>query len=98
MSIKCAFEGHAQRADTCQKEAKGFFRSKKGTLWPLCNSCAERHRKLVLEGLKAGGVTAQKAAKATFDIPLDDPETLEDFRRQDPEVLQSLIRMVDEKS
>lgn len=94
MAIKCVFAEHPQRADTCQKDACGFFRTQKGTLWPLCASCSERHRKLILAGLKAGGVTARKAAGATFDIPLDDPETLEAFQAQGSEILEDIIRSV----
>jgi len=95
--IRCAFHAHAQRAVICKGEATSFFKTQKGTLWPLCGPCSERHRQIVLEVIKVGGVHVDAAAAAVFDIPLDDPETLATFRLQDPKALQRVIQAVDER-
>lgn len=95
--IHCAFHGHIQRASICQGEARNFFVTAKGTVWPLCEACAQRHKELVLRVAKNGGLDAENAAKAVFDIPLDDPEALSVWKAQDPEKIQRVIRMVDER-
>ena len=96
--IPCAFDGHAQRASICRGEATSFFRTAKGMLWPLCQACSDQHKKLVLDLAKDGPVKVEHLIGATFDIPLDDPETLLAWRAQDPEKVQSVIRSVDERA
>ncbi len=93
--IRCAFDGHVQRSNICQGEATSFFRTSKGTLWPLCKACSDRHRKLVLQVAQQGGIDAKNAAGATFDIPLDDPEASEAFLSQDPDKIEKVIEAVD---
>lgn len=95
MSIRCAFDGHTQRASICQGEATSFFKTYKGTLWPLCPMCSDRHRDLVLKVAQRGDINAAIAAGATFDIPLDDPKALAAWKAQDPEKIQKVIRAVD---
>jgi hypothetical protein len=91
--ILCAFDGHIQRAKICQGEATSFFRTAKGTLWPLCTACAEQHKKVILA--IAHGVDPNKLIGATFDIPIDDPEAVKMFKDQDPEIIRRIIRRVD---
>jgi hypothetical protein len=96
--INCAFHGHVQRANTCEGAAQSFFRTAKGTLWPLCGACAQRHKELVLKVAQSGGIDAENAAGAVFDISLDDPDTLAGWEAQDPEMIQRVIRAVDQGS
>lgn len=94
--IPCAFDGHAQRSAICQGEAKSFFRTAKGTLWPLCDACAAQHKKLVLDIAKSGSIKVEALAEAVFDISLEDPDALAAYQAQDPEETTDIIRTVDE--
>jgi len=95
MTIDCAFKGHVQRAATCEMEAKSFFKTAKGTLWPLCPSCAERHKKLILDLTRKQKLPVGSVAGAVFDLPLDDPDLLAAFKAQDPQRIESVIGQVD---
>lgn len=91
--IRCAFDCHVQRVGICEGSAMSFFRTSKGTLWPLCRACACRHKELVLR--VARDVDIGSVAGATFNIALDDPEALSTWRVQDPGRIQRIIQAVD---
>jgi len=95
MIIDCAFHGHAQRADICEGQATSFFRTAKGTLWPLCPPCAERHKQLILDLTRRQKIPVGSVAGAVFDIPLDDAEVLAAFQAQDPKRVEAVIGQVD---
>jgi len=96
MTIYCAFNGHIQRASICQGEAKSFFRTAKGTLWPLCEACADKHKQLVLNVAKDGTIRPENLAEAVFDIPLDDADALASYQAQDPDKLRRIIQAIDD--
>lgn len=93
--IDCAFKSHTCRADVCQGEATSFFRTAKGTHWPLCPACSDRHKDISVSLAKDGKLAVGPIAGAIFDIPLDDPEALAAWRAQDPQRIQEVIRTVD---
>jgi len=95
MTIDCAFHGHVQRANTCEGQAASFFRTAKGTLWPLCPSCAERHKQLILDLAKKQKLPVGSLAGAVFDLPLDDDEILAAWKAQDPQRIEGVINQVD---
>jgi len=96
MTVYCAFKGHIQRANICQGEAKSFFRTAKGVLWPLCQACADKHKQLVLGATKEGNIRLENLAGAVFDIPLDDTESLTAYQAQDPDKIRRIIQTVDD--
>lgn len=91
--IRCVFEGHAHRRDICQGEAQSFFRTAKGTLWPLCQPCAERHKEMILQIATDGTLNVETAV---FDIPIDDPDAVQAWKEQGPEKIQKVIQAVDQ--
>ncbi len=93
--IDCAFKGHGQRATICEEQATSFFRTAKGTLWPLCRPCAERHKQLSLDLAKSGRLAIGSVAGAIFDLPLDDAEVLATWEAQDPQRIEAIIGQVD---
>jgi len=93
MTIDCAFKGHTQRASSCEKQATSFFQSAKGTLWPLCPSCADQHKKLIM--VLAKKLPSAALAGATFDLPLDDADLQVTYASQDPSRIDGVIRRVD---
>jgi hypothetical protein len=94
--IDCAFRGHSCRADICQGTATSFFRTAKGTLWPLCPACSDRHKDISVSMVKDRKLAVVPIAEATFDIPLDDPEALAAWRVQDPRRVSDMIQAVDD--
>ena len=93
--IDCAFKTHRCRANICLGVASSFFRTAKGTIWPLCSACLDRHKSISVNLLRDGQLAIAPFVEATFDIPLDDPETLAAWRVQDPERILDVIRKVD---
>lgn len=93
--IDCAFKGHVQRANICEEQATTFFRTAKGTLWPLCRPCAERHKQLSLNLAKSGKLAVGSVAGAIFDLPLEDPGVLATWEAQDPQRIEAIIGQVD---
>lgn len=94
--IDCAFRGHSCRADICQGTAVSFFRTAKGTLWPLCQACSDKHKDISVSLVKDGKLAVIPIAEATFDIPLDDPEALAAWKAQDPRRILDTIQAVDD--
>jgi len=95
MTIECVFSGHSLREGLCDGKATSFFRSAKGTVWALCTSCADQHKRVSIGLAKQGRLAIKPLAGATFDIPLDDPETLAIWESQGPETVQGIIQAVD---
>lgn len=96
MCIDCVFSGHVCRRGLCEGAAQSFFRSAKGTVWPLCSACAEQHKRVSVRLAKKGKLAVMPLAGAMFDIPLDDLETLATWRDQDPETVSSIVQAVDD--
>lgn len=94
--IDCVFRGHACRANICQGTATSFFRTAKGTLWPLCPACSDRHKEISVSLVKDRKLAVAPIAEATFDIPLDDPDALATWRAQDPRRILDTIQAVDD--
>lgn len=94
--ILCIFHDSPRRPH-CGKEAESFFKTSRGTLWPLCRHCAALHKKLALSIAKKGGVPLNVLAGATFDIPLDNEKAQIEYARQDPETLKEVLRLADRK-
>lgn len=92
----CAFFGHGHRAGICQEAATSFFRTAKGTLWPLCPACCDRHKTVSVQMLRQGRLPTATVTRATFDIPID-AESLATFRAQDPSRIQTTLAQADEK-
>lgn len=93
--IPCAFKGNINRIDTCQGNAAVFFRSAKGTIWPLCLGCAERHKETAVQLVADNTVEVQAAVGATFDIPLTDPDAQAAYKVQDPARIARIIEAAD---
>lgn len=93
--IDCAFDGHLYRADICQGKAESFFRTARGTVWPLCPACSAQHKKTMVTLVEHHAIDTNMACGATFDIPLDDRETLASFQRQDPRIIEAVIEQAD---
>ena len=94
--LACAFLGHWHRADICQRKATTFFCTAKGTLWPLCPACCERHKLVATQLIKSGRVQANIISAAVFDIPID-PDSLDAYQSQDPERIASTFNQADTK-
>lgn len=95
IELACALFGHVHRADICQKAATSFFKTAKGTLWPLCPACCERHKTVGTQMFKKGRLPTTTLTQATFDIPIDDAESLAAFRAQDPSRIQGSLDRID---
>jgi len=95
VELVCAFFGHGPRADICQETATSFFRTAKGTLWPLCPACCERHKTVSIQMIEQGRLPATTVTRATFDIPID-AESLAAFRAQDPSRIQTTLDQANE--
>lgn len=95
--LPCAFDGHAHRADICEGVAVVFFTTAKGTIWPLCQACSNRHKKVCAEMAQTGRIPQTDYTQARFDIPLEDPETLQAFASQDPRRISKILGKVDAK-
>jgi len=93
--IRCSFEGHACRKAICQGEAASFFRTAKGTVWPLCEACGQRHKTVGMAMVQTGRVEASMVVEAKFDIPLEDEGTRKAFEDQDPGRISHVIGIVD---
>lgn len=91
--IRCAFDGHVHRADICDGDAVTFLRTPKGTLWPLCAPCNERHKKLLLNMVGTQLDYAHVIA-TSFDIPILDV-LVEEFRGQDPDDIRKVLARAD---
>ena len=96
--IPCAFNGHVCRRSVCKGKATSFFRTAKGTLWPLCDACNDRHKIVGAGMVKRGHPVTAKVIKASFDIPIDNEAVRTEFEAQDPEVITSVVRAADEMS
>lgn len=88
IELACAFYGHGKRADICQKEATSFFRTAKGTMWPMCPACSDRHKMVGTKIIGRGLISTDMMTEATFDIPIND-ESIAAFRAQDPERIRA---------
>lgn len=95
--LPCAFDGHAHRADICQGVAVVFFRTAKGTIWPLCRACSNRHREVCFKMARDGVIPETDYTEARFDLDLDDSETLAAFKAQGPERIAQILGKVDAK-
>ena len=93
--IPCAFDGNIHWIDTCDGDAVVFFRTAKGTIWPLCKPCAERFKTTAVQLVADQRVDVGNAVGASFDIPLSDAETREAFRAQDPQRIQRVLDKAD---
>lgn len=93
--IRCAFEGHRCRATICKGRAASFFRTAQGTVWPLCEACAERHKSVGMAMVQGGRLEVDKIVRAQFDIPIDDEAARHSFAVQDPERIRQVIDIVD---
>lgn len=93
--IPCVFDGNIHRVDICQGAAVVFFKTAKGTIWPLCRGCSDRHKETAVQLVADQRIEVLTAVGATFDIPLNDPETLQAFRAQDPKRIQRVIEQAD---
>ncbi len=91
----CAFDGNIHRIDICQGTAVVFFKTAKGTIWPLCRACSDRHKELMVQLVADQRIDVPTAVGATFDIPLDDAETQEAFKLQDPQRVRRVIDLAD---
>lgn len=94
-TIPCAFCGNVHRIDICERDAVMFFRTARGTIWPFCRPCAERHKDTAVQLVADSRVEVMAAVGATFDIPLDDPEALEAFKNQDPHRILRVLQSAD---
>lgn len=93
--IPCAFDGNIHRVDICEHKAAFFFKTAKGTIWPLCRACSDRHKETAVQLVADQRIEVLTAVGATFDIPLNDTETLAAFRAQDPQRIQRVIDKAD---
>jgi hypothetical protein len=91
--LRCAFDGHVHRKDICQGEATSFLRTPRGTLWPFCVPCADRHKTLVTEMIGTK-IDHRHVVATTFDIPITD-ELVEQFRTQDPDDIRRVLARAD---
>lgn len=94
MSIDCIFKKHSCR-EACEGDATTFFQSARGTVWPLCDACAEQHKTVSVRLAKQGRLAALPVAGATYDIPLDNPEILRIWNAQDPKKVLGIVAAVD---
>lgn len=95
--LPCSFDGHAHRAEICQGTSTVFFKTAKGTIWPLCPACSKKHQEVAAALVKSGSVPESDSSGAQFDIPLSDPQTLQEYAAQDPERVAAIIGRVDAK-
>lgn len=93
--IPCAFDGNIHRIDICQGVAVVFFKTAKGTVWPLCQACSDRHKEMMVQLVEDRRIEVPTAVGAMFDIPLTDEETLETWKQQDPQRVQRVIDLAD---
>ncbi len=93
--LRCAFDDHVHRADICQGEAISFLRTPAGIIWPFCEPCGERQKKLVMEMLGSKQLDPQYIVATTFDIPITDTETRKQFQAQDPEEIRTTLARAD---
>lgn len=93
--LSCAFNGSIHRIDVCEGVAVCFFKTAKGTIWPLCQGCSKKHKETAVNLVKTQRIEVLTAVAATFDIPLSDTETREAFRAQDPTRLQRVLELAD---
>ena len=94
--IPCAFDGNLYRVDICQGIAVAFFKTAKGTVWPLCTACSDRHKEMMAQLVAKQHIDINTAVGAVFDIPLTDAATLQAFQEQDPQRVQRIIAMADD--
>lgn len=92
--LACAFMGHWHRADICERRATSFFCTARGTFWPLCPACNERHKQVAGALAKSGRVAPTIIAKAVFDIPIDE-DSLHAYSVQDPSKISSTFDQAD---
>jgi len=95
VTIPCAFEGCIHRVDICEGTATSFFKTAKGTIWPLCRACTDQHKKMAAKLVANDQIEVLTAVGASFDIPLDDADTLAAFRAQDPQRIQRVLDAAD---
>lgn len=95
VTIPCVFAGNIHRIDTCQGAAAVFFKTSKGTIWPFCRGCSDRHKDTAVQLVADQRIEVLTAVGSTFDIPLDDPDTLAEFRTQDPQRIQRFLDQAD---
>lgn len=93
--IRCAFEGHKCRAAICQGRATSFFRTAKGTIWPLCTACSDRHKTVSTSLAQNGRLEVDMVVRAQFDIPINNEVTRQAYASQDPERIRHVIEIVD---
>lgn len=94
-NIPCAFCGNVHRVDICEREAVVFFRTAKGTIWPFCGPCAERHKETAVQLVADSRLGVMDAVEARFDIPIDDPDTVAAFKAQDPQRILRVLQHAD---
>ena len=95
--LPCSFDGHAHRAEICQGTAAVFFKTAKGTIWPLCAACSKKHQEVAQALAQNGGIQASDLSGARFDIPLTDPQTIQEHADQDSDRVSGIIGKVDAK-
>ena len=93
--LRCAFDGNIHRVDVCQGTAIVFFKTAKGTIWPLCQGCSDRFKESAVQLVADQRIEVLTAVGATFDIPLTDAETLEAYENQDPRRIPRVIGQAD---
>ena len=93
--LRCAFDGHAHRADICEGGAVSFLRTPGGVIWPFCGPCGERQKVLVMEMVGTKAIDHQHVVDTTFDIPINNEATLAEFQAQDPEKIRVVLARAD---